>query len=144
MQKYLLESVKNDEKISGNGNPYIATGIKIAGVWYNGLGNKETLLWQAGDKVSVKLYQEEYGGNMQNKFKYISKYTELEQRIERLERVVTALYRDTEALKSNMLNAASVNKPYKSPSGREVTAHGVEDSCDLVGCVIHSHNPPTS
>ena len=55
---------------------------------YNGFGGYETKKWQVGDFVTADLYQEDWNGKPQNKFKAVRKEDLLEKRIEVLEKLV--------------------------------------------------------
>jgi hypothetical protein len=78
VQKSLkLVGVRNEDKVSKTGKPYVAAGIKIIDnsgneVWINGFGNEQTKQWQKDDIVLVELFEEEYNGEVKWKFKPVS------------------------------------------------------------------------
>lgn len=74
--KLKIESIKNEDKTSKNGKPYVACSIKSGGEYYNGFGNAQTKSWQVGDEVEVDIYEEEYNGKMYKKFR-VPKETDL-------------------------------------------------------------------
>lgn len=72
MQKLTLSFVKNERKVSKKGNSYVSTSLQFAeypGVYYNGFGDERTLNWNKGETVELELFEEEYNGKMQHKFK---------------------------------------------------------------------------
>lgn len=90
-----LEEVKNEAKVSKAGKNYTTCGIKVEGQWRNGFGNKTTQGWQQGMTVKVDLYEEEYNGVMQKKFKTVGKddekFAEFQDKLEKLTSRVDAM-----------------------------------------------------
>lgn len=82
-----LQTVKNEKKVSSQGNDYIRCSIKVAGKWYSGFGDENTLQWQPGQQVEVDLFQEEYNGKMYGKFAILPP-NPLEERIAHLEKAL--------------------------------------------------------
>lgn len=68
---YTLTYVKNEDKVSAKGRPYIALSVKVEGDtrFHNGLGNSQTKNWKVGDQVELELYQEEWKGKLQDKLR---------------------------------------------------------------------------
>lgn len=85
MPSVTLTQVKNEDKVSSQGNDYIRCSIKVAGKWYSGFGNEETKKWRAGQQVEVSLWEEEYNGKMYGKFEPLPP-NPLEERIIALEK----------------------------------------------------------
>lgn len=91
LKQYTLTYVKNEDKVSKNGKPYTSTSIKVmelGDVFINGFGNRQTLNWNANDKVMIEIYEEEYNGKTYKKFKAPHPNELFEQRIAKLEAAV--------------------------------------------------------
>lgn len=88
IKNVVLQYVKTEQKTSQNGKPYKACSIKVADRWLNGFGNAETEKWQAGDNVTIDIYQEEWNGKIYDRFKTVDKADMLEIRVKKLEDAV--------------------------------------------------------
>lgn len=67
-----LTFVKNEDKISKKGNPYIRCLIKTeehGNTLIDGFGDADTRSWDVGDDVNITVYEEEYKGKTYTKFK---------------------------------------------------------------------------
>jgi len=80
--KLKIESIKNEDKTSKNGKPYVACSIKSGGEYYNGFGNAQTKGWNVGDEVEVETYEEEYNGKMYKKFRVPKESEQFKQTLE--------------------------------------------------------------
>lgn len=69
-QLYTIADVKNEEKIGKKG-PYTYTRLRVdgEGVWRTGFGNAKTWTWQPGDVVALELFEEDWEGKQQYKFR---------------------------------------------------------------------------
>lgn len=85
-----LTQVKNEDKVSAQGNDYVRCSIKVAGKWYSGFGNDETKRWRAGQQVDVSLWDEEFNGKTYGKFEVLPP-NPLEERIERIEKNLSTI-----------------------------------------------------
>lgn len=83
-----IEQITVEEKTSKAGKPYTSAGLKVAGKWHNGFvgrGDDCIKTWKEGDMVEVILFQEEYNGNMYDKFRIPSETDVLRGLIEGME-----------------------------------------------------------
>lgn len=102
MEKLTLSFVKNERKVSKKGNSYVSTSLQFVeypGVYYNGFGDENTLNWNKGEQVEVELYEEEYNGKMQQKFKLPKRprgggvdLSGLFEQLERMEKKIDQMY----------------------------------------------------
>lgn len=58
--KVVLQTVKNEEKVSRAGENYVRCSIQVRGKWYSGWGDAVTAQWKRGQTVDLDLYEEEY------------------------------------------------------------------------------------
>ncbi len=71
--KVKVEAINlGEEKINRNGKPYYWAGLKINGEWRNGFLNPPVSI-AVGDEIEIELFEEEYNGRMQKKFKLLGK-----------------------------------------------------------------------
>jgi hypothetical protein len=104
--KLKIESIKNEDKTSKNGKPYVACSIKSGGEYYNGFGNAQTKSWQVGDEVEVETYEEEYNGKMYKKFRVPKESEQFKQALE----VIVKELRSLKERVSKLEGAGSVEK----------------------------------
>ena len=96
--EYLLEKVDFKDKKSGETKgkawSFIPVGIRINGKWYNGVIFDEKVLetLKEGQKVDLFLFQDEYKGNMYDKFRFATEVDKQTSRIDRLEKGLKKLY----------------------------------------------------
>ena len=74
MPKIKIIKVLNKDEVSAKGKAYIKCSIKTLDkngleCWLNGFGNNTTKSWADGQTIELAIYQEEYNGKMQLKFK---------------------------------------------------------------------------
>ena len=46
-------------------------------------------------------------------------------------------FEEPEKPADKVIEGETVDKPYESPSGRNVETHGIDDPCDDKNCIIH-------
>ena len=92
-KEYTLSWVKNEDKTSKAGKPYTSLAVKVEGDdnFYNGFGNEMTKAWMTGDRVKLKLFEEEYNGKMYKKVETQNKSAMVMERVESLENRVAIL-----------------------------------------------------
>jgi hypothetical protein len=96
MEKVMLEQVTLSEaKIAKNGKPYHTAGIKVAGVWYNGIfweNDAKTIQgWTSGMAVYAEFFEEEWEGKIYKKFKLPSKFDLILHKLETTEKLLITI-----------------------------------------------------
>ena len=101
MAQVTLQYVKAERKVSAKTNkPYISSSIQVDDVWYNGFGDEAIFSWKAGETKEVELFEEEYNGKMNKKFKVPNKFDVLIAKVAELEGGIDSLQARIEKLEN--------------------------------------------
>jgi len=101
----ILDAISiKEQKQTAKGKVYTPVGIRIGTDWHNamfwGSDSPELAIvkeWKPGIKVNITLYQEDYQGKPQNKWRFPTDQDRLEERVTRLEKAMTTLWNERKA-----------------------------------------------
>lgn len=91
-----ITRINRTDRTSKKGRPYVSMGLQINSYgdrWLNGFGGQENAHWQIGtelkDGTDIRIFEEEWEGKMQLKFKTPKNTDVLAERVEKIAQYLT-------------------------------------------------------